>query len=74
MASVNWETQQEMTMPIESDQWFWAGGKEVNTKDAAYCIETLIQTACRDANLLLNISPRGNGEIEPRQQEVLRAI
>ena len=74
MPRLDWQTHQEMTLPIESSLWFWALGKRANTKDAAYCIHTLVRTASRDANLLLNISPKGDGEIDAYQQEVLRAI
>ena len=74
MPGIDWKTHQEMTLPIESSLWFWAQGKRSNTKDATYCIQTLIRAATRDANLLLNISPTGSGEIDPYQQEILRAV
>jgi alpha-L-fucosidase len=74
MAPINWRIPQEMTMPIESDQWFWARGKMANTKDVAYCIQILTQTATRDANLLLNLSPKGDGSIDPYQASILRGI
>ncbi len=71
---VNWRTQQEMTLPLESDLWFWALGKEANTKDAEYVIQTLIQTATRDANLMINVSPRGDGAIDSTQARTLRGL
>jgi alpha-L-fucosidase len=74
LAPVNWRTQQEMTMPLESDLWFWALGKKANTKDAEYVIQTLIQTATRDANLMINVSPRGDGAIDATQAQVLREL
>ena len=74
MAPINWEVPQEMTMPIESDQWFWSRGKVANTKDVEYCTQILVQTATRDANLLLNISPKGDGSIDSYQAEMLRGI
>ncbi|MCF7848056.1 MAG: alpha-L-fucosidase [Kiritimatiellales bacterium] len=74
MPAMNWELHQEMTMPIESDMWFWTLGKKANTKDAEYTIQTLIQTATRDANLMINISPRGDGSIDETQRSVLREL
>jgi len=74
MPRMDWRTHQEMTLPIESSLWFWAQGKRENTKDAVFCLRTLIAAATRDANLLLNISPEGDGRIDAYQQEILRAI
>jgi len=74
LAALNWETQQEMTMPIEGDLWFWTLGKKANTKDADYVTQVLVQTASRDANLMMNISPRGDGAIDPTQADVLRGV
>ena len=74
MPRMDWKVHQEMTMPIESDVWFWAQGKRANTKDAEYCIQTLIRTATRDANLLVNLSPRGDGAVDGSQAEALRGI
>ena len=74
LPKLNWNIQQEMTMPIESDIWFWCLGKKSNTKDAEYTIQILIQTAVRDANLAVNISPRGDGAIDETQKKTLLGL
>ncbi len=74
MPRLDWQTHQEMTMPIESSLWFWAQGKHANTKDVEYCVQSLIKTATRDANLLVNISPKGDGSIDDYQAQILRGL
>jgi alpha-L-fucosidase len=74
LPSLNWSKQMEMVMPVESDLWFWTLGKKANTKDAEFVIQTLVITATRDANLMVNISPRGDGVIDKTQADVLRGV
>jgi alpha-L-fucosidase len=38
------------------------------------CVQLLVQVATRDGNLLLNVGPKPDGEIEPRQVERLRQV
>ncbi len=68
------EPQWEMCVPIESSVWFWAGGKENNTKDVEHCLKLLVMCATRDGNLLLNISPMPDGRIQPLQASILRGM
>jgi hypothetical protein len=53
-------------------QWSWKPEDQI--KSAAECIRILARCAGGDGNLLLNVGPMPNGEIEPHQAEVLRGI
>ena len=53
-------------------QWSWKPNDSLKT--AAQCIGILVQCATGDGNLLLDVGPMPNGEIEPRQVEVLKQI
>jgi len=53
-------------------QWAWKPDDEL--KSLKECIHILINTAGGDGNLLLNVGPMPNGEIEPRQVERLKEI
>jgi alpha-L-fucosidase len=43
-------------------------------KSARDLVHTLCETASRGGNLLLNVSPRGDGSLPPEQVERLRAV
>ena len=43
-------------------------------KTPAYFIRLLAKVAARGGNVLLNIGPMGTGEIDPKDQEILRGI
>ena len=53
-------------------QWAWKPNDKL--KSFEECIETLVQTVGGDGNLLLNVGPMPNGEIEARQVERLEEI
>jgi alpha-L-fucosidase len=53
-------------------QWAWKPDDEI--KSLKECIGILVNTVGGDGNLLLNIGPMPNGEIEPRQVKRLRQI
>jgi len=74
LGGFNRDPQWEMCIPIESSVWFWSGGKEANTKDLEHCMKLLVMCACGDGNLLLNVSPRPDGTIQPLQEQVLRGM
>jgi alpha-L-fucosidase len=74
LGGFNRDPQWEMCIPIESSVWFWSGGKEANTKDLEHCTKLLVMCASGDGNLLLNISPRPDGTIQPLQAEILRGM
>jgi alpha-L-fucosidase len=62
-----WET----CMTI-SKQWAWRPNDEV--KSSEQCLHTLIRAAGGDGNLLLNVGPRADGQIEPLQVERLKEM
>ncbi len=53
-------------------QWAWKPDDEL--KSLKECINILVNTVGGDGNLLLNVGPMPNGEIEPRQVERLKQI
>ena len=53
-------------------QWSWRPDDQL--KSLAECVHTLATCAGGDGNLLLNVGPRPDGTIEPRQAERLREI
>jgi alpha-L-fucosidase len=53
-------------------QWSWKPDDKI--KSYGECIRILVQCASGDGNLLLNVGPMPNGEIEPRQVTVLKEI
>jgi alpha-L-fucosidase len=54
------------------EQWAWKPDDTMKTLEE--CVRTLASCAGGDGNLLLNVGPMPNGEIEPRQVERLREI
>ena len=53
-------------------QWAWK--PDDNLKSFEECIKMLVQTVGGDGNLLLNVGPMPNGEIEARQVQRLKQI
>jgi alpha-L-fucosidase len=53
-------------------QWSWKPRDTIKT--FAECLRILVQCVTGDGNLLLNVGPMPNGEIEPRQVAVLRQM
>ncbi len=53
-------------------QWSWKPNDTIKSSDE--CIRILVQCATGDGNLLLNVGPMPNGEIEPRQVAVLKEV
>jgi len=58
--TIPWET----CMTIGS-QWSWKPGEKV--KSLKQCLSTLVMTVGGDGNLLFNVGPKPDGEIEPEQ-------
>ncbi|MBI2843264.1 MAG: alpha-L-fucosidase [Armatimonadetes bacterium] len=63
----DWESCMSM-----GEQWAWK--PSANQMSAKECILTLIRCAGGNGNLLLNISPMPNGQIEQVQADTLKAI
>lgn len=53
-------------------QWAWKPGDDIKT--AKQVVEILAQCVGGDGNLLLDVGPMPNGQIEPRQVDVLREL
>jgi alpha-L-fucosidase len=54
------------------EQWAWKPGDTL--KSLEQCVRTLVSCAGGDGNLLLNVGPMPNGEIEGRQADRLREM
>jgi len=54
------------------EQWAWKPNDDM--KSLKRCLQTLIQCASGDGNLLLNVGPMPTGEIEPRQVARLKEM
>jgi alpha-L-fucosidase len=65
--SFPWET----TMTI-ANQYAWRPNDEVKSLDQ--CLHVLIRSAGGDGNLLLNVGPKADGQIEPLQVERLKEM
>jgi alpha-L-fucosidase len=55
-------------------EWGWtpAAADQMMSRDS--CIRLLVTVVCQDGNLLLNVGPKPDGEIEPAQVQRLREI
>jgi alpha-L-fucosidase len=53
-------------------QWSWKPNDKIKSADE--CIRILTQCVTGDGNLLLDVGPMPNGEIEPRQVAVLKEV
>lgn len=53
-------------------QWAWKPNDELKT--LSQCLQILLRTVGGDGNLLLNVGPMPDGQIEPRQVERLKEI
>jgi alpha-L-fucosidase len=62
-----WET----CMTI-GDQWAWKPND--NIKSLKTCLQTLVNVVAGDGNLLFNVGPMPDGQIEPRQVETLKQM
>jgi len=52
----------------------WGYQPDAKIKSLKYVVQLLVKTAGRDGNLLLNVGPRPDGQIEPAQAQRLREI
>lgn len=54
------------------EQWAWKPNDKLKSVDEI--VHTLIKTVGGDGNLLLNVGPMPDGQIEPRQVELLKGV
>jgi alpha-L-fucosidase len=52
----------------------WGWQKNAQVKSLRDCVQLLVKTVGRDGNLLLNVGPRPDGEIDPPQVKRLKEI
>ena len=57
---------------IATDTWGYTN--DIQYRPAASILTELIETVAKGGNLLLNISPKGDGTIPPEQQQILAEI
>lgn len=55
-----------------ANQWAWKANDEVKSLDQ--CLQSLIRSAGGDGNLLFNVGPNSDGQIEPFQVERLKEM
>ncbi len=55
-------------------QWGWTKNAATNVLKLDSCIQLLVKVVCQGGNLLLNVGPRPDGEIEPAQVQRLKEI
>jgi alpha-L-fucosidase len=60
-------------IPTTNESYGWHKFDDTH-KPPEYFIHLLAKAAARGGNLLLNIGPMGNGEIDPKDQAILRGI
>jgi len=64
----------ESCMTISAhNAWAW-GGAQDGVKSTAACLQMLIRCAGGDGNMLLNVGPQPDGEIDPEQASRLKEI
>ncbi len=71
VGSFNFSRPWETCMTLGT-QWSWKPNDRI--KPWSECVRILVQCVTGDGNLLLNVGPTPEGDIEPRQAEVLRQI
>jgi alpha-L-fucosidase len=54
------------------EQWAWKPGDKLKSADEI--VRTLVKTVGGNGNLLLNVGPMPDGQIEPRQVELLKSV
>ena len=64
----------EYCTKIGGSAWGWTPDAANNVRTLDDCIRLLVKLVCRDENLLLNVCPRGDGEIEPIQVQRLKEM
>jgi alpha-L-fucosidase len=64
----------ELCTNIGGSAWGWTPDAANNVMKPDSCIRMLVMIVCQDGNLLLNIGPKPDGEIEPAQVQRLKEI
>lgn len=64
----------ELCTNLSSGAWGWTPSAKDNVMPLDSCIRLLVSVVCQDGNLLLNVGPKPDGEIEPAQTQRLKEI
>jgi len=64
----------ELCTNLSGGAWGWTPSAKDNLMTLDSCIRLLVSVVCQDGNLLLNIGPKADGEIEPAQVQRLKEI
>ena len=64
----------ELCTNLSGGAWGWTPSAKERIMSFDSCIRLLVSVVCQDGNLLLNVGPKGDGEIEPAQVQRLKEI
>jgi alpha-L-fucosidase len=64
----------ELCTNLSNDAWGWTPSAKDKIMSLDSCIRLLVSIVCQDGNLLLNVGPKDDGEIEPAQVQRLKEI
>ena len=64
----------ELCTNLSSSAWGWTASAKDKIMSLDSCIRLLVSVVCQDGNLLLNVGPKADGEIEPLQVQRLKEI
>ena len=64
----------ELCTNLSGGAWGWTPSAKDNIMALDSCIRLLVSVVCQDGNLLLNVGPRADGEIEPVQVQRLKEM
>ena len=64
----------ELCTNLSNGAWGWTPQAAQNILSLDSCIRLLVSVVCQDGNLMLNVGPKADGEIEPAQVQRLKEI
>ena len=64
----------ELCTNLSNSAWGWTPSAKDRIMTLDSCIHLLVSVVCQDGNLLLNVGPKADGEIEPAQAQRLKEI
>jgi alpha-L-fucosidase len=64
----------ELCTNLSSGPWGWTASAKDKIMSLDSCIRLLVTVVCQDGNLMLNVGPKADGEIEPAQVQRLKEI
>jgi alpha-L-fucosidase len=64
----------ELCTNLSQTAWGWTPQAKERIMSFDSCIHLLVSVVCQDGNLLLNVGPKADGEIEPIQVQRLKEI